>query len=163
MRKQLHGAKNPAPLTKCRSGYVPCNEFRHRDAEYLFWKPGYGFVRFAFGDGSQLGELDEDDRDPKGRMPDAYLMLYEYGSPYQEGVWRSQATAHVECTQSGVLFQETDGAMFLYVKRDYPSGDMREMMRLAAKVFGYPDPKDMFLVGSEGTWQKPKPKGAKTR
>lgn len=161
MRKQT----KPAPaLTKCRSGYVPCNEHRHRNAEYLFYKPGYGFVRFAFGDGSQLAELDDEDRDPKGRMPDAYLMLYEYGLPYQEGVWKEMACDDTQTVPlSGVLFTETDGAMFLYVKRDYPSGDMREMMRLAAKSFGYPDPKDMFLVGSEGTWQRPKPKGAKTR
>ncbi len=148
-------------LTKCRSGFVPCNERRHRDAEYLFYKPGFGFVRFAFGNGSQLEELDDDDRDPKGRMPDAYLMLYEYGQPYEEGVWREVTSIDDPLPESGVMFRETDGAMFLYVRADYPSGDMREMMRTAAKVFGYPDPKDMFLVGSEGTWQRPKPKGVR--
>lgn len=151
-----------AALTKCRSGYIPCNKFRHRDAEYLFWKPGFGFLRFAFGDGTQLAELDDDDRDPKGRMPDAYLMLYEYGLPYQEGVWQEQVASKTPCLpQSGILFPETDGAMFLYVKKDYPSGDVREMLRTAARVFRYPDPKDMFLVGSQGTWERPSPKGAR--
>lgn len=146
-------------LTKCRSGYVPCNRLGHRDAEYLFYLPGFGFVRFAFGDGTFL----ENSEDEEDRGCDAYLDVALYCLPPEDGVWEG-VDASLKATpraKSGLLLGETDGGTYLYRKRDYPGGDMRDMMRDAARSLDLPDPKRMFLVSSSGTWDRPRPKGAR--
>lgn len=71
--------------TTCRSGYIPCNKRRFWDAELVFFRPGFGFVRVAFGAGGNPLDEDLTEKDAKGNKIDDYLMIYAYtGEPEAE-------------------------------------------------------------------------------
>lgn len=148
--------------TICRSGYIPCNKRRFWDAELVFFRPGFGLVRVAFGDGSNLDADDTDQRDAKGNKIDDYLMIYTYTGEPAVGSWfRVYPWKGDEIGKCGLRFAETGGAQQLFSRKSHRSGDLREFLPEAFAMVGFPrDVKGYFLVGKYGQfWDRPHPIG----
>lgn len=147
--------------TICRSGYIPCNKRRFWDAELVFFRPGFGFVRVAFGSGDNLADEDTAQRDAKGNKIDDYLMIYTYTGEPDEGSWIHVYPEKGEVGKCGLRFEETDGAQQLFARKSHRSGDLREFLPEAFAMVGFPrDVKGYFLVGKYGQfWDRPYPLG----
>ena len=147
--------------TICRNGYIPCNKRRFWDAELVFFRPGFGFVRVAFGSGENLSAEDMDMRDENGNKIDDYLIIYTYTGEPDEGSWIHVFPEKDEIGKCGLRFVETDGAQQLFSRKSHRSGDLREFLPEAFAMVDFPrDLKGYFLVRKYGQfWDRPHPLG----
>ena len=145
--------------TICRSGYIPCNKRGFLDAELVFFRPGFGFVRVAFSRGGNLADEDKAQRDAKGNRIDDYLMIYTYTGKPDESTWQDMCS--LERPVPGLFFEQTDGVQQLIARKSHRSGDLREFLPEAFAIVDFPrDVKGYFLVGKYGQfWDRPHPLG----
>lgn len=144
----------------CKNGCIPCNKIRFCDAELIFYRPGLGFVRVAFGDGSNLIDSDTEQRDENGNLIDDYLMIYTYGCEPEVGSFIHVYPEKGEIGKCGILIEEDDGAQMLFSRKSHRSGDLRDFLPDSFRMVGFPsDVREYFLVGKNGQfWDRPHPK-----
>lgn len=141
---------------KNAGGFLPPNHFPYEGA-YIFFRPGYGLVKIAFGNG--MNGPDEEDMETKDRFgnePDDYVYITYYTDKPEDDVW--EQTFHprgkppMQKKVPGLLFAESDGFNMLFSRKSYPSGDLRDLLKEALKCIGWPIDveKRYYLVGTDG-------------
>lgn len=138
------------------SGWVSCNKNRWRDARLVLCRPGHGIVSLAFAD-LAIGDR-RDQRDANGNLIDGKVRVVYYGSRVGD-LGRSFANGE---SYGGIVFYEEYRTDFMFAKRSWPRGDLRELAPSVLKDVGWPtSPKGYFLLAKSGEfWDRPAPKGA---
>lgn len=143
---------------------MKCNKRRFWDAALTFFRPGYGLIRVAFGDGTNLSDEDCAQKDRHGNRIDGYLYIMTYAGQPEEGSWKpSFVNKDGELTASGLLFKESDGFQYLFSRKSWPRGDLRDFLPEAFTCMGWPkELKGYILMGYEGQfWDRPDPIGCR--
>lgn len=141
------------------SGYVPCNKKRFREARLVFFRPGWGIISVEFGNGLKVG-MRRDERDEKGRLKNDFVRVIEYrGDKICDIGHKSYAKEF-----RGLGFWESSSTEFMFSRKAYPTGDLRDIIPDALKEAGLANKnwKRFFLLSKQGEfWDRPLPMGAK--
>lgn len=142
---------------KIGSGWIPANRRKWKGGMILFC-PNAGFVRIAFGTGDNLTGEDCDLRDPDGNRIDdyVYIQTYDHRKTY-DGSFTSARIVREGDTErpvlSGLFCEETDGAQLLISHKSHPDGDLRDFIRPALEMVGFPTrPGGLYLVNTQGAF-----------
>ena len=143
---------------KNAGGFLPANHYPWHGA-FILYRPGYGFVRVAFGDGTN-GPDDEDpiDRDENGHKIDDYVYITYYSESPEEGEFKKLVVflagheGEEPMSKPGMFFVERDGFNMLFSHKSYPSADLRDLLKPALKCIGWPVDVERryYLIGTEG-------------
>lgn len=142
------------------SGYVPCNKKRFREARLVFFRPGWGIISVEFGNGLKVG-MRRDERDEKGRLKNDFIRVILYtGDKMCDIGHKSYANEF-----RGLGFWESSSTEFMFSRKAYPTGDLRDIIPDALKEAVLPnDWERFFLLSKQGEfWDRPLPMGAKGR
>lgn len=144
--------------TPCKTAYsfLPANHYPWEGA-YILFRPNYGIVRVAFGNGMNGPDDDDElDSDENGNKVDDNVYITYYSDPPEEGDFKQSVVClsgpEESRSFSGVFFKETDGFNMLFSHKSYPSADLRDLLKPALKCIGWPTDveKRYFLMGVEG-------------
>lgn len=141
---------------KHAGGFLPANHYPWEGA-YIFFRPNYGIVRVAFGNGMN-SPCDEDGfgRDENGHKVDDNVYITYYSDLPEEGVFKRYFACLSGLKESrslpGVFFKETDGFNMLISHKSYPSADLRDLLKPALKCIDLPVDVERryYLIGTEG-------------
>ena len=143
---------------KVANGFLPANHFPWQGA-FIFYRPFYGLVRVAFGNGDNAPDPDECDRDRNGYKLDDYVYITYYSDPPEEGVWHQEVVKLAGfdqkfTTMDGLMFRESDGFSMLFSRKSYPSADLRDLLKEALKCINWPTDveRKYYLLGTEGAF-----------
>lgn len=149
--------RKPKKFDVVGTGYVPCNKHRWKNARLVLFRPGWGIVSVAFSNmcPDRDGALRTGDK-----AVDSTIMVSEC---HCDKISDFGADVFDGKSWNGICFW-ADGAFALgFSFKDYPSGDIRDMVDMALRHIGWPvEPKKYFLVGKSGEfWDRPSPMGAR--
>lgn len=150
--------RKPKKFDVVGTGYVPCNKHKWKDARLVLFRPGCGIVSVAFSS-EHLGR-DGALRTGDGAVDSTVMVsechcdkISDFGADVSDGK-----------SWNGICFW-ADGVFALgFSFKDYPSGDIRDMVDMALRHIGWSvEPKKYFLVGKSGEfWDRPSPMGARS-
>lgn len=142
------------------SGYVPCNKKRFREARLVFFRPGWGIISVQFGNGLKVG-MRRDERDEKGRLKDDFVKVVLYTGDKMCDIGHKSFDAK---EFRGLGLWESRSTEFMFSRKAYPEGDLRDVVPDALSEAGLPnDRKRFFLIGKSGKfWDRPFPMGVRS-
>ena len=125
------------------TGWVPCNKWRWKKARLVLYRPGCGMVSIAFGIG-------------KYKEHDSFVKVDELRKDHVSDIGSNTADGE---SWAGIAFWSCGVMRVGYDKKDYPSGDLRDMLPMILKSIGWPtDNKRYLLIGMSGEfWSRPAP------
>ena len=122
--------RNPKKFNVVGTGYVPCNKYKWKDARLVLYRPGYGIVSIRFSETFDSIVIAECQGDKVGAI----------GSDLADG-----------SSWSGICFWADRVIDVSFSRKEYPSGDIRDMVDLALRTIEWPvEPKKYFLIGRSG-------------
>ena len=145
--------RKPKKFDVVGTGYVPCNKHRWKDARLVLFRPGWGIVSVSFsnryiGHGGAL-RIEDKTVDSTVVVSECHCdKISDFGADMSGG--RSW---------NGICFMANGVFELGFSFKDYPSGDIRDMVDMALRRIGWPvEPKKYFLVGKSGEfWDRPFP------